>query len=75
MLDHYSEQRRAIAEEYVLNHTHQNKQVIEERDPAKRAAHLQRLKSIANTPADLLAYVRKGAMIDAVEKSMAVEPT
>ena len=74
MLDHYSRQRRAIAEEYVLAHTHQNKQVIEERDPAKRAAHLERLKTVASTPDALLSYVRKGAMIDAVEKSMAVEP-
>lgn len=74
MLSHYSTQRRAIAEEYVLTHTHQNKQVIEETDPAKRAAHLARMQQVAQTPADLLAYVRKGAMIDAVEKSMAVEP-
>lgn len=74
VLDHYSEQRRAIAEEYVLTHTHQNKQVIEESDPVKRAAHLARLKKVAETPADLLAYVRKGSMLDAVEKSMAVLP-
>ncbi len=74
MLAHYSAQRREIAEEYVLTHTHQNKQVIEEKDPAKRAAHLERMKRVATTPDDLLAYVRKGAMMDAVEKSMAVEP-
>ncbi|MCC1495032.1 NAD(P)/FAD-dependent oxidoreductase [Cognatishimia sp. F0-27] len=74
LLDHYSDQRRAIAEEYVLNHTHQNKQVIEEKDPAKRAAHLERMKKVAATPPDLLAYVRKGAMMDAVDKSMAVMP-
>ena len=74
LLDHYSAQRRAIAEEYVQNHTHQNKQVIEESDPVKRAAHLARLKQVADTPSDLLAYVRKGAMMDAVEKSMAVQP-
>ena len=74
MLDHYSTQRRAIAEEYVLSHTHQNKQVIEEQDPVKRAAHLERMKQVAASPADLLAHVRKGAMMDAVEKSMAVEP-
>lgn len=74
ILDHYSEQRRAIAEEYVLTHTHQNKQVIEETDPDKRAAHLARLKTVAATPDQLLAYVRKGAMIDAVEKSMALTP-
>ncbi|QBF31996.1 NAD(P)/FAD-dependent oxidoreductase [Thalassococcus sp. S3] len=74
MLDHYSKQRRAIAEEYVLTHTHQNKQVIEEKDPDKRAAHLARMKEVAATPDALLAYVRKGAMLDAVEKSMAVDP-
>ena len=74
MLAHYSKQRRAIAEEYVLSHTHQNKQVIEEKDPAKRAAHLERMKQVAATPADLLAYVRKGAMMDAVDKSMSVDP-
>ena len=74
MLAHYSAQRRAIAEEYVLTHTHQNKQVIEERDPAKRAAHLARMQHVAATPDELLTYVRKGAMLDAVEKSMAVDP-
>ncbi len=74
LLDHYSSQRHAIAEEYVLTHTHQNKQVIEEKDPAKRAAHLARMQKVAATPADLLAYVRKGAMMDAVDKSMSVMP-
>lgn len=74
LLDHYSAQRRAIAEEYVQTHTHQNKQVIEEKDPAIRAAHLERLKVVANTPDELLTYVRKGAMFDAVDKSMDVMP-
>lgn len=74
MLDHYSAQRRAIAEEYVLTHTHQNKQVIEESDPDKRAAHLAHLIEVSQDREALLAYVRKGAMIDAVEKSMAVAP-
>lgn len=74
MLEHFTAQRRAIAEEYVLSHTHQNKQVIEERDPVKRAAHLANLQAIAKDPGRLLAHVRKGAMIDAVDKSMGVEP-
>lgn len=74
LLDHYSAQRRAIAEEYVQTHTHQNKQVIEEKDPARRAAHLERLKHVARTPSELRAFVRKGAMMDAVDKSMAVMP-
>ncbi|MEM7523027.1 MAG: FAD-dependent monooxygenase [Pseudomonadota bacterium] len=74
MLDHYAAQRRAIAEEYVLAHTHQNKQAIEQKDPAARRAHLERLQDIAATPEKLLAYVRKGSMIDAVEKSMAIAP-
>ena len=74
LLDHYSTQRRAIAEEYVQTHTHKNKQVIEEKDPARRAAHLAEMQRVARTPADLLAYVRKGAMMDAVDKSMGVYP-
>jgi len=74
MLDHYAEQRRAIAEEYVKAHTHQNKQAIAETDPAKRAETLARMKRIAETPELLLEHVRKGAMIDAVAKSMSVEP-
>ena len=74
LLQHYSTQRRAIAEEYVQTHTHQNKQVIEEKDPVKRRAHLARLKQVAETPEALLAHVRKGAMLDAVEKSMDVMP-
>ncbi|MEO1686630.1 MAG: FAD-dependent monooxygenase [Pseudomonadota bacterium] len=74
MLDHYAAQRKAIAEEYVQAHTHQNKQAIAETDPAKRAATLADMKAIAATPERLLAHVRKGAMIDAVARSMAVEP-
>jgi len=74
LLDFYSAQRRKVAEDYVLTHTHKNKQVIEEKDPAKRAAHLAHLKEIAATPDALKAYVRKGAMLDAVESSMQVMP-
>lgn len=74
MLDHYSSQRRAVAERYVLAHTDQNKRVIEERDPDKRAAHLAKLRAVAASPEALLAHVRKGAMLDAVAESMAVEP-
>ena len=73
-LDHYAAQRKAIAEEYVLAHTHANKQTIAETDPAKRAETMARMQAIAATPDLLLAHVRKGAMLDAVAKSMAVEP-
>lgn len=74
MLAHYSEQRRAIAEEYVLAHTHQNKQAIEEKDPAARRAHLETMQGIAADREKLRAHVRKGAMLDAVAKSMDLSP-
>lgn len=74
LLDHYAAQRKAIAEEYVQAHTHQNKQTIAETDPARRAETMARMKATAETPELLLAHVRKGAMIDAVAKSMAVAP-
>ena len=74
LLDHYAEQRRAIAEEYVKAHTHQNKQAIAETDPVKRAETLATMQRIERTPELLLAHVRKGAMIDAVAKSMGVMP-
>jgi 3-(3-hydroxy-phenyl)propionate hydroxylase len=74
MLDHYEAQRRAIAEEYVQAHTHENKEAIEERDPARRAANMARLRRVAQTPAELLAHVRRGAMMDAVDRSMSVTP-
>ncbi len=74
LLDHYAEQRKAIAEEYVKAHTHANKQAIAETDPAKRAETMARMQEIARTPELLLAHVRKGAMIDAVAKSMVVFP-
>ncbi|MEM6439594.1 MAG: FAD-dependent monooxygenase [Pseudomonadota bacterium] len=74
LLDHYAEQRRAIAEEYVKAHTHQNKQAIAETDPVKRAETLAKMQEIERTPELLLAHVRKGAMIDAVAKSMSVWP-
>ena len=75
LLDHYSVQRRAIALEYVQAHTHQNKQRLEERDPVKRRAILDDMRAIADHPQQLKAYVRKSAMIDAVEKSMHVIPS
>lgn len=74
MLDHYTAQRRAIAEEYVQAHTHQNKQQIEETDADKRRAHLEHLRSVVADREALTAFVRRGAMIDAVEKSMFVDP-
>ena len=74
MLDHYTAQRRAIAIEYVQNHTHGNRKAIGERDPAKRAAIMAEMKAIAADPERLRAHVRKGAMIDAAARSMAVEP-
>ena len=74
MLDHYSAQRQAIATEYVQEHTHGNKQAIEETDPAKRRTHMERMQQIASDPALLVPFARKSAMIDAVARSMAVEP-
>ena len=74
LLDRFSAQRRSIVEEYMQTHTHKNKQVIEEKDPVKRAAHLAHRKEAATTPDALLAYVRKGAMLDAVDKSMDAMP-
>lgn len=74
MLRHYSNQRRAIAVEYVQAHTHENKQAIEEEDEAKRREHMDRMQRIAATPDLLLPFVRKGCMLDAVARSMAVEP-
>lgn len=74
MLDHYAAQRKAIAVEYVQAHTHNNKKMIEERDPEARAARMADMKAIAADPDRLLAHARKGAMLDAVAKSMAVDP-
>ncbi|MGP1395471.1 MAG: FAD-dependent oxidoreductase [Inquilinaceae bacterium] len=73
-LDHYARQRHDIAVEYVQAHTHGNKQTIAERDPQKRRETLERMQRIAADRDLLRAHVRKGAMIDAVEKSMAVDP-
>lgn len=73
-LDHYARQRHDIAVEYVQAHTHGNKQTITERDPQKRRETLARMQRIAADRDLLRAHVRKGAMIDAVEKSMAVDP-
>ena len=74
MLDHYTAQRRAIAIEHVRTHTHANREAIGERDPERRAEILAEMKAIAADPARLRAHVRRGAMIDAVARSMAVEP-
>ena len=42
-LNHYSDERRAVAMEYVQKHSIQNKKDLEAKDPAEQAAFAQRL--------------------------------
>ncbi len=72
LLDLYSRQRRHAAVEYVQAQTITNKKLMEERDPAARAAKLDELRRIADDPQASKAYMRRAALLDSLQTANAV---
>lgn len=72
LLDVYERQRRTIAIEYINASTERNKKEIEERDPVQREKNQLALRAVADDPVQSLAYLRKTAMIDALERAKAL---
>src|ERR1700722_563624 len=68
----YSRQRRHVAVEYVQAQTIANKKLMEERDPAARAAKLAELGRIADDPQASKAYMRRAALLDSLQIASAV---
>jgi 3-(3-hydroxy-phenyl)propionate hydroxylase len=73
LLDRYERQRRPIAIEYINANTARNKKLMEERDPAVRAASQDELRRAAADPAKARAFLLKTSMIDALRAAEAVQ--
>jgi 3-(3-hydroxy-phenyl)propionate hydroxylase len=72
LLDLYSRQRRHAAVEYVQAQTIANKKLMEERDPAARAARFDELRRTAEDPVSAKAYMRRAALFDSLQTANAV---
>ena len=72
LLDLYSRQRHHAAVKYVQAQTIANKKLMEERDPAVRAAKFDELRRIADDPVASKAYMRRAALLDSLEMASAV---
>lgn len=64
LLDLYDRQRRHVAKAFLQAMTIQNKQVLEEKDPAKRKARLDEMRDIAANPDRSRAFLMRTAMFD-----------
>jgi 3-(3-hydroxy-phenyl)propionate hydroxylase len=72
LLDRYDRQRRHVAEAFLQAMTIANKQTLEEKDPAKRAARLAALRETARDPAKARAHLLRTSMIEGVRAAAAV---
>ena len=72
LLDQYDRQRRRVAEDYLQTMTIQNKQTLEERDPAKRAERIALMRRTAADPQLARAYLLKTSMIEAFRAAAAI---
>jgi 3-(3-hydroxy-phenyl)propionate hydroxylase len=72
LLDLYDRQRRLAAVEYTQAQTIANKKLLEERDPAVRAAKLDELKRTAENPETAKAYMRRAALLDSLKTAASV---
>ncbi len=72
LLDLYSRQRRHAAVEYVQAQTIANKRMMEERDPATRAASFDDLRRTADDPEAAKVYMRRAALLDSLQMANAV---
>ncbi len=72
LLDLYDRQRRTVASEYLQRQTIENKRNIEQKDPAKRREFQDGLRAIVADREKLLAYLRRAAMIEGVERAASI---
>lgn len=71
--DRYDRQRRPIAIEYVQKATINNKQMLEEADPAVRKKRQDELRRTAENPETAKAFLLQSSMISALQRANAVE--
>jgi 2-polyprenyl-6-methoxyphenol hydroxylase-like FAD-dependent oxidoreductase len=72
VLDRYDRQRRYAAVTYIQAQTIANKHLMEERDPAVRAANFDELRRTADDPEAARRYMRRAALLDSLQNANAV---
>ena len=68
-LDRYGRRRKAIAQDQILAQAHRNRTRMQERDPARRRAELDRLQAICADPVAAREYLLKSSMIDGLRQA------
>jgi 3-(3-hydroxy-phenyl)propionate hydroxylase len=71
VLDRYDRQRRYAAVTYIQAQTIANKRLMEERDPAVRAANFDELHRTADDPEAARRYMRRAALLDSLQSANA----
>ena len=71
-LDRYDRQRRHAAVTYIQAQTIANKRLMEEPDPAVRAANFDELRRTADDPEAARRYMRRAALLDSLQTANAV---
>ena len=72
LLDRYVRQRRGANVEFVQAQSIHNKHLLEERDPAVRAAHFDELRAIAADPARQKDYLLRSSMIWSLRRAASI---
>lgn len=72
MLDAYAEERRKIAAEHVLAHTHQNHSNISQTDRESRKRQQDEMKKTAADPELAYRYVLRISMIESIRATSGV---
>jgi 3-(3-hydroxy-phenyl)propionate hydroxylase len=72
VLDRYDRRRRYAAVTYIQAQTIANKRLMEERDPAVRAANFDELRRIADDPEAARRYMRRAALLDSLQSANAI---
>jgi 3-(3-hydroxy-phenyl)propionate hydroxylase len=73
LLDLFDRQRRQVANAYLQTMSIQNKQALEEKDPAARAARFAEMRAVAADPARARAYLMRTSMIEGVRAAAAIQ--
>jgi 3-(3-hydroxy-phenyl)propionate hydroxylase len=72
LLDLYDRQRRHVAREYIQTQTISNKKLMEERNPAVRAALFDELRRTAADPQAARQYMRRAALLHSLQMANAI---
>lgn len=72
LLDLYDRQRRHVANAFLQAMTISNKQLLEEKDLAKRAVRLNEIREIAADPAKARAFLMRTAMFEGLRAAEAI---